>query len=248
MTIILMLGSGPDVVRARELPRTDFDAIATINNAWAVRPDWNYLIHPEDFPENRRPDEIMPGQTIITADQFVPAQNAYGGFVFAGGTMAFTASYWALKALSPRVIAYLGCDMIYPANKQTHFYGAGTADPLRSDITLRSLEAKSARLLVLAATQGCELVNLSCGPSRLVFPRSDMPGFCNAQPTTFNPVRIGAALQAEAGLGYMVASGRYWEEAERFDSAALDRIDAIWADLAGVGSELMGPDQSQLRC
>lgn len=238
MPILLMLGSGPEVVRARKMPRTAVDAIATINNAWAVRPDWDYLIHPEDFPENRRPVKVLPSQRIITADAFVAAQNAYGGFVYAGGTMAYTASYWALKALLPRVIAYLGCDMIYPANKQTHFYGIGVADPLRSDVTLRSLEAKSARLLALAAKQGCALVNLSCGPSRLVFPRSDLQGLRHAQPLTFNPTQVAAALQAEADLGYMVASGRYWEEAERFDTIALDRIDVLWADAAGVGSEL----------
>ncbi|MCC7249092.1 MAG: hypothetical protein IT473_10770 [Lysobacter sp.] len=243
MAILLILGSGPDVVHAREMPRTAFDAIATINNAWAVRPDWDYLIHPEDFPENRRPAEVLPNQRIITADSFVSAQNAYGGFVYAGGTMAFTASYWALKALLPRVIAYLGCDMIYPANKQTHFYGTGAADPLRSDVTLRSLEAKSARLLALAARQGCALINLSRGPSRLVFPRADLQGLRYAQPLSFNPAQVAAALQAEADLGYMVASGRYWEEAERFDTVALDRIDLLWSDAAGVGSELKGLDR-----
>jgi hypothetical protein len=30
------------------------------------------------------------------------------------------------------------------------------------------------------------------------------------------------------GAGYEVPSGRYWEEAERFDVAALDRVDAMW--------------------
>jgi hypothetical protein len=29
-------------------------------------------------------------------------------------------------------------------------------------------------------------------------------------------------------LGYLVPSGRYWEEADRFDPAALDRLDALW--------------------
>ncbi len=60
--------------------------------------------------------------------------------------------------------------MHYPPG-QTHFYGTGSADPLRPDITLQSLEAKSARLMILAAMEGCAMVNLSTGPSRLVFPR-----------------------------------------------------------------------------
>ncbi len=60
------------------------------------------------------------------------------------GTMAFTAGYWALGALKPDIIAYLGCDMIYPLEKgsPSHFYGNGQADPLRSDITLQSLGSK----------------------------------------------------------------------------------------------------------
>ncbi len=66
--------------------------------------------------------------------------------------------------------------MHYPATGPTHFYGQGTPDPLRRDITLRSLEAKSARLMVLAARQGCAMVNLSTGPSRLVFPRANRDG------------------------------------------------------------------------
>ena len=56
--------------------------------------------------------------------------------------MAFTAGYWALGALKPTIIAYLGCDMVYKGNK-THFYGKGTADPLRNDPTLKNLLSKS---------------------------------------------------------------------------------------------------------
>ena len=33
-------------------------------------------------------------------------------------------------------------------------------------------------------------------------------------------------------LGYLVPSGRYWEEAGRFDPAALDRLDALWLQAA----------------
>ena len=237
MTIVLMLGSGPDVVQARTMPRDAFDTIATINNAWRVRPDWDYLVYPEDFPTDRRPAQVLQDQQIIAADAFVPAQNAYGGFVYAGGTMAFTASYWALHALRPRVIAYLGCDMVYPAAGPTHFYGTGTADPLRHDISLRSLEAKSARLQILAAQQGCALVNLGDGPSRLVFPRADLADLPFAQPQSFDQRAVNMALHAEAELGYLVPSGRYWEEAARFDPAALDRIDTLWRRVAAFRSD-----------
>lgn len=232
MTIVLMLGSGPNVVQARAMSRDSFDVIATINNAWAVRPDWDYLVHPEDFPAKRRPSALADHQQLIDADAFVPAQNAYGGFVYAGGTMAFTASYWALHALRPRVIAYLGCDMVYPSTGPTHFYGIGSPDPLRRDVTLRLLEAKSARLLALAAAQGCALVNLSQDPSRLVFPRAALADLPSVRPQTINTRAIDIARRAEETLGYFVPSGRYWEEEHRFDPATLDRIDALWLKTA----------------
>ena len=232
MSILLMLGSAPNVVGARRFPRAAFDQIATINNAWRVRPDWDMLIHPEDFPAVRRPTTMTPAQQIITADDFVPAQNAYGGFVYAGGTMAFTASYWALHALRPTVIAYLGCDMVYPTGIATHFYGTGVPDPLRRDVTLRSLEAKSARLMALAAGQGCALVNLSPDPSRLVFPRARLADLPHVGPQPLDTAALTQALQAEADLGYLVPSGRYWEEEARFDPIALDRIDALWLKTA----------------
>ena len=230
MTTLLMLGSAPMAVQARDWPRAPFDRILAINNAYAVRPDWDDMIHPWDFPENRRPVP-GPGQRLITQDDFVPAQNAYGGFVYAGGTMAFTAAYWALDALRPATIAVFGCDMHYPASGPTHFYGQGTPDPLRADITLRSLEAKSARLMILAAMQGCAMVNLSTGPSRLIFPRATaaaLPRSGAGVPAPFNDALAHRALQMERALDYTVPSGLYWVEADRFDTAQIDALDALW--------------------
>ena len=224
---ILILGSGPNVTEAAHWPRGAFDLIVTINNAWRVRPDWDYLIHPSDFPQDRQPDTLQKHQKIITHEAYVPAQNALGGFVYAGGTMAFTAGYWALHALQPTCIAYLGCDMTY-SGAQTHFYGKGTADPLRADITLRSLEAKSARLQAMAARQGCTTLNLSQGESRLVFPRAT-PEDLTAR-TTLNEAAIRRALALEAQAGYMVPSGKYWKEESRFDPNVIDAIDAAWLE------------------
>ncbi len=221
---VLILGSGPNVVAARGWARAPFDRIVAINNAWAVRPDWDMLIHPEDFPPERRP-VAGPGQRVVTADDYVPVQNEYGGFVWAGGTMAFTAGYWALGALRPRVMAFIGCDMVYPAGPVTHFYGKGEADPLRPDVTLRSLEAKAERLRLIAAAQGCACVNLSRDESRLTFPRA-APQTCAASEPL--PGEIDAVLAEERRLDYFVPSGRYWKERERFDPAEIDRIDALW--------------------
>ena len=202
MTTVLILGSAPMVTEARAWSRAPFDRIVAINNAFAVRPDWDFMVHPWDFPGERVPLPL-PGQTIVTEAEFVPAQNAYGGFVYAGATMAFTAAYWALQALRPRVLAVFGCDMQYPAGGQSHFYGRGTPDPLRPDITLQSLEAKSARLMVLAAMQGCAVVNLSAGPSRLMLPRADRGAVAGARPLRFNRGLVSAAMAREAALDAM---------------------------------------------
>ena len=227
MNTVLMLGSAPMAMQAAAWPRTPFDALVAINNAHAVRPDWTHHIYPWDYPEDRRPTP-GPGQQAVTQEDFVPAQNAFGGFVYAGGTMAFTATYWALHALRPRVLAAFGCDMHYPASGATHFYGTGTPDPLRADISLRSLEAKSARAMVLAAMQGCACVNLSAGPSRLVWPRATRDALTGLRPLPFDQTLAKAALVREASLGYHVPSGRYWEEADRFDPAEIDTLDALW--------------------
>ena len=167
---VLIIGSGPNAVKAAEL-ETAFDAIVVINNAWRVRPDWSHLIYPYDFSKERWPQEISCSQTVITEKEFVPIQNQYGGFIYAGATMAFTAGYWVLGALKPSHISFIGCDMHYPKTGKTHFYGKGTADPLREDISLMSLKAKSNRFLSLAYEQDCLVGNLSDGPSKLTFPR-----------------------------------------------------------------------------
>jgi len=231
MTTLLLLGSAPMAAEARTWPRAPFDGIVAINHAHALRDDWDYLVHPWDFPADELPQRRRH-QQLISETEFVPAQNAYGGFVYAGGTMAFTAAYWALFALRPRVIATFGCDMYYPASGPTHFYGTGSADPLRPDITLRSLEAKSARLMVLAAMQGCAMVNLSQGPSRLVFPRVARAFAPLARPLAHDRPLAREALRQEARLGYRVPSGRYWLQTDRFDATEIDSLDALWLKAA----------------
>ncbi|WP_368040188.1 hypothetical protein [Ruegeria atlantica] len=184
------------------------------------------MIHPEDFPAENHPDSIGPQQRIVTARDYVPAQNKFGGFVYAGGTMAFTAGYWALSALNPAILAFFGCDMIYPCTGKTHFYGTGMADPLRADISLRSLEAKSARLALFGARQGSRVVRLSQGESRLLFPSVTLDDLetCELPATDKMPT----LLQVEKELGYRVSSGRYWEVADRFDAIKIDALDRQW--------------------
>ena len=228
----MILGSGPNVRAAAEWPREWFDQIIVMNNAWRVRPDWDALVFPEDFPPEKRPQELSDSQRFVEADEFVPAQNLYGGFIHAGATMAYTTAYWALAALKPRVMAFMGCDMIYPETGDTHFYGTGAPDPLREDISLRDLGAKSARLALIAADQRCACVNLSQDKSSLLFPRA-LPEDVLAWRRT--PVCDRAAYLAlrseEDALGYETPDGRYENRADAVDIGALDRIDQRWRAL-----------------
>jgi hypothetical protein len=237
MSTVLIIGSGPTALDAAQWPRSAFDEIVVINNAWRVREDWSYLIHPDDFPQDRCPDQTRAGQLIVTSDLYVPAQNTFGGFVFAGGTMAFTAAYWTLHALRPSVIAVFGCDMVYPAASQTHFYGTGTADPLRKDVTLRSLEAKSCRLRAFAARQDCALVNLSAGESRLSIPKVTLGDLTTTppKPARLDQDRMDRLIAQEEKLGYFVESGRYWDCEHLFDPAQIDGIDRQWLALFDEG-------------
>ncbi|MDD2934056.1 MAG: hypothetical protein PHO76_09250 [Methylotenera sp.] len=246
--IVLVIGSAPDALRSRTWHKRVFSHIVAINNAWQVRRDWNFLIHPEDFPSQKRPQSISDSQSVITAEDYVAIQNEYGGFVYAGGTMAFTTAYWALGYLRPKVLAFVGCDMVYPADgKQTHFYGTGNADPLRKDVTLQSLEAKSARLFYHAHEQKCLCVNLtSQQQSRLVFPRvdiakleslnqQDIEAMLNDKQGTFDQDYISNAVKREFELCYHFESGRYWEHLHQISVEECSAIDSLW--LKGVCSE-----------
>lgn len=237
---VLLIGSAPDAMRARSFDTTNVQSIVALNNAWRVRDDWNYLVHPEDFPQERRP---IPGagQQLIDAKTYVPANNIYGGIIYAGATMAFSAAYWVLDALQPDLLLFSGCDMIYDRKLgSTHFYGAGTADPLRQDPTLQSLEAKATRLMLLAAQKGCVCANISARiDSRLTFPRitaatlgADLTeqhsNALNALKMRHNETKVADVLKAEAELGYYVPSGDYWNSDLKIDKSALFDIDMQW--------------------
>jgi hypothetical protein len=112
------------------------------------------------------------------------------------------------------------------------------ADPLRQDVTLQSLEAKSVRFMAMAQQQGCAVVNLSeQATSRLLFPRINLPTLSacvsqadlgEAAALALDAQAIDDALWAEAQLGYMVPSGRYWEVASDLDAHKLRDIDRLW--------------------
>lgn len=240
MKAVLIMGSASDVVRAKGFDCREITAVVAINNAWRIRKDWSHCIYPEDFPESRRPRPV-PGRLLIEYDSFVPANNAFGGVVYAGGTMAFTTGYWALHALKPDLMAFVGCDMIYDdSDHRTHFYGRGDADPLRDDPTLQSLEAKSERLRFMAFNRGCLCVNLSQkSRSRLSFDRMDArylaTGLDSAYRTGMAVLKrrleedvAAAAISAEEQAACFVESGDYWNADAPQDAHELANIDAIW--------------------
>ena len=240
--VTLLLGSAPDVVRCVPWPKQAFAGIVAINNAWRVRPDWDVLVHAGDFPPERMPARQAE---IVNPLQYVPAQNSFGGFVYAGGTMSLTAAYWTVHSRKPDVLAVLGCDMIYDRPGNTHFYGAGHADPLREDVTLQSLEAKAARLLIHALRRGTLCVNLSDLPrSRLVFPKLSFDEVRGLSPAGVAAMKadlragldlkaLEAAEEKEAELGYFYEHGMYWKHLDEIDAAELARIDQLWLAAAG---------------
>jgi len=250
--IVLLLGSGPNVLECRDWPKPDNIIIVAINNAWRIRRDWDYLIYPEDFPADRKPHpEDILQKTIHSAHSFVPSNNVFGGIVYCGGTMAFTAGYHILHALKPDILAYFGCDMHYPKNGQkTHFYGTGTADPLREDITLQNLSAKSIRLLVKAVQSKTLVVNLSKEKtSHLRFPlvrfkeliefrNMDVDNHLRSIRRFIKNSSVEAAMKAENNLGYFLPSGLYWTEQDKMDWGKIREIDDLWvASIRGINTK-----------
>ena len=227
---VLILGSAPNAVLARNWNVEQFSSLVVINNAWQIRSEWTHNIFPSDFPIQKRPKPTIK-QHLISAKNYVPIQNDFGGFVYAGGTMAITASYWALAILKPTNLYFLGCDMVYGSGK-THFYGRGTPDPLRKDISLRSLEAKSSRFECFASMAQCSVFNLSEEKrSRLVYRRkkiSEVKLDSNETPRKIDKKKFAKAIALENKLNYFVADGKYWKHEASFDSKQIDKLDRIW--------------------
>ncbi|MBN9076514.1 MAG: hypothetical protein BGN87_13765 [Rhizobiales bacterium 65-79] len=258
---VLVIGSAPEAVEARNYDARGIDHIVAINNAWQVRPDWTHLVHPEDFPPERRPAPAA-GQNIVTYRDYVPSNNRFGGVIYAGGTMAFSTAYWVLDALAPDIMGFCGCDMVYDRDGgQSHFYGNGEADPLRRDPTLQSLEAKANRLAVLAAEEGCLCVNLSGLPrSRLTFPKmmpamlaGDLAEFHRSGLTDLRDRVVPSAREKASALerekNIVVPGGDYWNAPGKLDAEALASIDALWLEaLSAPPATQGGKDPSPKVC
>ena len=231
-TKVLIIGSAPDAIKARELDLTFFDTVIVINNAWKEISNWNELIFPYDFPDDKKPKSIAKQQRFVTEKEFVPAQESLGGFVYAGATMTFTAGYWALVEHKPSLMCFLGCNMIYPSNTQTHFYGSGRKDPLRDDISLTSLKACSRRLLAIAKMRNCDLISLSSGLTNLDIPQLDFSQLDNFHTSiVVDRQRVADAFLLEESFGYFFRGKKYWEFLDQIDKSHLIELDRVWVDV-----------------
>ncbi len=228
---VLVIGSAPDAIQARDWDMKVFDQVIAINNAWRVAVRWDELIFPYDFSDENKPVRLLDHQKFVTENQFVPAQNLFGGFIYAGATMAFTAGYWSLASHLPTKLCFLGCNMHYSKLGSTHFYGKGQPDPLRDDITLTSLKACSHRMLILAKMQGCDIVSLSAGETNLHVPQTSFDALLDYRPAfIISKEKVAQALKYEKNLNYFVEDGRYWLKENFFCRHELEKLDRIWID------------------
>jgi len=235
MVKVLMLGSGPNAVDAARWPAGVFDYVVAINDAWHIRSDWSHMIHPADFPQDRRPVLLERGQTVVTERDYAPAQSLFGGAAFAGGGMTFIAGYWALVMLQPSQICYFGCDMtcpdaICPDPGQTNKYGYelyrhDPTDLHGSDATHATLSARARRLEFFAAQQGCAMANLSSCQSVLPYQRATLHSLASVIPAQVTPADARGVRLCEQQLSQILpASG----SPEPFSAEILAEIDAGW--------------------
>mgnify|MGYP000052100267 CR=1 FL=1 len=90
--VVLILGSGPNVTISQNWPSEWFDHIVVMNNAWRVRPDWNALVYPEDFPAERMPDSVSADQRLTGASAAAPGNQDFARLVLLGAPLALDLS------------------------------------------------------------------------------------------------------------------------------------------------------------
>ena len=234
----LIVGSAPE---AAQLSNTQAPAqvLIAVNNAWRIRPDFAYSVYPYDFPPERRaPSSIRH----VTNLDYMRGMDSAGGITLCGATMALAAGYWATHDLRPMVLGFAACNMVY-GSSQNHFYGNGTADPLREDVTLRCLEAKVCRLFLFALSRGTLCVNtMPIEGSRLVLPALSLEalpvsrfGLWQLHRKVMRSALCKELLSfyteqrtAEQHAPFPLMTHEYWIGKNDEDIAFIDAIDAKW--------------------
>lgn len=167
-TRVLIVGSAPSAAEAVEWQRRAYCVIA-LNNAWRLGMKDALAMYPRDMTNLGELEKAVPSERRLPWHTWIPAIAQFGDAKHRGDTMMLNAVYYALSAPGVREIGLVGCDMDY-AQPQSHFYGRGTADPLRlgDDHLAAALE----RVWRVARERGVELVNYSTHTrTRLPWPR-----------------------------------------------------------------------------
>ena len=263
---ILLVGSSPEASRAADFLCED-DIVITINHAHKAVPRVTYSVYAGDFPaESKHPQSAELG---ITTPQYLSSAQRFGGLIYCGASMFYLASYWIIQQFPFSFVKVIGCDMVY-SHGETHFYGRGAADPLRKNISLQSLEAKSLRVLYFALKHGVFMCNLSTLPeSRLQLPRvaartpadhAEIIRLCSdgedmLESEAQAALRLEARAPFDTGVYKMRSfngNDEAWEYCHRVDKAwlALGKNASRWRELAeknlGCSSEL-GKDTEGVR-
>jgi len=165
---VVIVGSAPSAPRLDEQLGHDTIVVA-LNNAHRAVSRVDFCLYSDDLPAADKPARCA----VIgrSSPHYGPAQRRFGGVLHGGGTMAFNAAYWVLANFPFAQLSFFACDMVYEGER-SHFYGKGQPDPLRRDVTLQNLEAKSLRLFWMGLEQQVLVLNASAeARSRLRMPR-----------------------------------------------------------------------------
>lgn len=181
---VLILGSGHSALEVTKYPYVDNGwTIVAVNNAWKATDDWSYLMLSTDFYGDRPNTSCPPHNKKTITNKYTDVLHHYGGHHKCGYSITCCTGYWCLWTLSPKVLAFLGCDLNYVPNDNgdTHFYGQGFdikkhgvsdyerfLQQYRDDQFNNSAELIYARLQYYALKDRCKVYNLSSDPDTVL--------------------------------------------------------------------------------
>jgi len=184
------MGSAPYVVdwwkQYRQWMEVAEVLVCPINCSWkVVWPTVHMWMHSNDFfktgselPTKNQRKELTEVESFLQKPfwyETAPKEVSSGG-----GTMILNVLYHLLNLLTQydmvkARVGVIGCDLMY-GGEQTHWYGKGTADPLRYGAEWLEGELKKLQVVVSRDTHA-DVVNLSTGESRLTFDRMTVEEF-----------------------------------------------------------------------
>jgi len=238
----IIVGSSPLANNIKTYKLNQFYKIA-VNNAWRLRKDFDYLVYPDDFPHENIPKNGNDFcGTFISNPDYMTSIDKAGGILYCGATMSYAAGYWAVDNINSKLIGYYSSDMMYnQKNGITHFYGVGTPDPLRQDVSLSSLEARSIRLFSWALEHDKLLVNFSeSEKSRLQLPKISLDRayhFLSPPPKNIDIQHLWHEFlsesqkikQVEQDVSFDPLDREYWTIIKTSDQKRhMDRLDKLW--------------------